>query len=327
MREKLAILPLCLLLTPIAAAHTITPLILNVNRELKIVAAYPLEVKYSSWVRIVFDVTSTANVTVREMRVRLVLVHENGAATLFDGSIVRDKRMPPGHQVQRTVEFQASIPAPRPPVDPFLELYITIDYEVDGEARYYEHKSPISIVARATYSELTAALTEAQKKAQLADQLARQVHELELKLANASGVCAVLNEQVKKLRAENNVLKMQVGALQAVNASLSSRVAQLEAENVALRGELFILREERGGLASKLVNVESSYSALLAELNDLRQKYDTLTTEAANLKTALAAAATAAAALAVFLAVRARPRKSSRAAPLPPPPPPPETPR
>ena len=166
MRSSLITVPLIALVAALAVAQTLTPLTLNVNRELKIIASYPLEVKYSSRVRMVFDVTSTANLTVRELRVRITLVHEGGAATLYDALLIKDKYMPPGHQVQQAIEFQASIPAPRPPVEPFLEMLIIVNYTVDGIPRYFEHKASISIMTRMTYSELTAALAEAQQKAQ-----------------------------------------------------------------------------------------------------------------------------------------------------------------
>ena len=306
------------MLAAVVAAQTPTPLTLNVNRELKIIASYPLEMKYGSWVRIILDVTSMANVTLNDMRVRVVFVHENGVVTLFEGSVIQGKYMPPGYQVQRALEFQVAIPAPRPPVEPFLEMYIVVDYSVDGLARYYEFKAPISIVARATYSELTAALAQAQEKARLADDLSQRVRDLELKLANATGACKVLAEQVAKLSAENNELKLQLGSLRAANTSLSSRVSQLEIENALLKNELASLREEKGSLSSKLVSVESSYSALTGELNSLRQKYEALLAEASNLRVAFAAAAVVALTLAALLALYFRAgRKPMRGAPPP----------
>ena len=299
-------LALLALLAPLAAAQTPTPLTLNVNRELKVLVVYPLEVKYGSWIRMLFDVTSAANVTVGEMRVRVVFVYESGAVVLFDGPIIQGKPMPPGYQVQRAVEFTVAIPAPRPPVEPFLELYITINYTVDGAPRYYELKAPVSIVVRSTYSELVSALAQAQEKAQLADQLAQQVAALEAKLANATGVCALLAQQAQRLSAENTELKLQLGALRAANASLAARVAKLEAENALLRNELAALREERGGLASRLTSVESSYASLSSEYAALRREYEALAAQALALKVALAAAAAAAAALAAYLVLHAR---------------------
>lgn len=317
-RLTLSLLPLVLLVAASVLAQTPTPLVLNVNRDLKIVVSYPLEVKYSSWVRVVFDVTSITNVTVDKFAVRFVLVHDRGSVTLYEALIIQSKAMAPGSQVQRVIEFQASIPAPRPPADPFLELHLIVNYSVGGVVKFLEYKAPITIVPPATYSELQAALSGARQKAELADQLAKQVKTLEIKLANESGKCAVISEQLKSLSSEWNLLKEKVGALQAENIALKNRISKLEEENSALRIEISSLREEKGGLSSRLTSVQDSYAALEAELDSLKQKYESVLAEASTLKVALAVAASTVVALIVLLVLQ----KKSAQRPLPPPPPP-----
>jgi len=81
-RFRVAAAALALLLLPaLASAQTPTPLVLNLDRDLKIIVTYPLEVKYGSTVRVLFDITAMDNVTVNRMWVRFVLVHEGGAVT------------------------------------------------------------------------------------------------------------------------------------------------------------------------------------------------------------------------------------------------------
>lgn len=295
--RRLALVTVVLAVAVLAAAQTPTPLTLNVDRDFKLIATYPLEVKYSSHVRIVLDLTALKNVTIDRLWVRVVLVHETGAVILVDRVLLRTKRLPPGHQYLTTIEFIASIPRPVPPVDPFLELYLTIEYLVNGTPKFFGYKAPISIVARMTYSELTSALADARREAALAAELARRVRELELKLANMSGRCAVLSEQVKKLSSELALLKEKLGMLKAENALLRARVSELEGENVKLRGEVVTLREERGGLASRLTSARESYEAL-------KQSYGALSSEASTLRAALVALAAAVAVLVALLVLR-----------------------
>lgn len=311
-----------LLLPAFAAAQTPTPLVLNLDRDLKIVVVYPLEVKYGSAVRALFDITATDNVTISEVWVRFVLVYDGRSAVLYDQAIVKDKALPAGHQIQIVVSFQAAVPQPRPPVDPFLELYITVKYAADNGTKFFEYKSAPILVPPATYAELSSELAAARQKAALADELAKRVRELELKLANESGKCTVLGGQLENLTREWSALKEKVGGLQAENSALKARVVELESENLRLRQELAALREERGSLSTRLSSTQDVYSATLAELNSLRSKYENLSAEASVLRVALAVAATAAlaAALALFLARR------RSAPPIPPPPPPPQQP-
>lgn len=311
------------MLLPLAAlvlAQTPTPLVLNLDRDLKIIVTYPLEVKYGSAVRVLFDITAMDNVTISKMQVRFVLVHEGGAAVLYDQAIVENKVLPAGYQIQVAVSFQAAVPQPRPPVEPFLELYMTVEYTVDNKTKFFEYKSAPILVPRATYEELSSALAAAQQKAALADQLAQRVRELELKLANESGKCVVLSEQLRNLNSEWSALKEKVGGLQADNSALKARVSELESENLRLQQELAALKEERGSLSSKLSSTQDIYSATLAELNSLRSRYENLSAEAGTLKVALAVTASAAAVLALALALFLAKRRSTQPIPLPPPP-------
>jgi len=320
--EKLwaAAVALALLLLPVLAfAQTPTPLVLNLDRDLKIIVTYPLEVKYGSAVRVLFDITATDDVVISKLRVRFVLVHEGGTAVLFDQAIVENKELPAGYQVQVAVSFQAAVPQPRPPVDPFLELYVTVEYLADNKTKFFEYKSAPILVPRATYAELSSALAEAQQKAALADQLAQRVRELELKLANESGKCAALSEQLRSLSGEWNALKERVGGLQAENSALRARIEELQAENSRLRQELVALREEKGSLSSKLTSTQDAYTAVLAELGSLRSKYESLSAEASTLKVALAVTASAAVVMAAALALLLAKRRGTPPAPPPPP--------
>jgi regulator of replication initiation timing len=320
-RFQVAAAALALLLLPaLVSAQTPTPLVLNLDRDLKIIVTYPLEVKYGSTVRVLFDITAMDNVTVNRMWVRFVLVHEGGAVILYDQAVIENKVLPAGYQVQFVISFQAAVPQPRPPVEPFLELYMTVEYVADNKTKFFEYKSAPILVPRATYEELSSALAVAQQKAALADQLAQRVRELELKLANESGKCVVLSEQLRNLNTEWSALKEKVGGLQAENSALRARVAELESENLKLQQELASLREERGSLSSKLSSTQDVYSATLAELNNLRSRYENLSAEAGTLKVALAVTASAAAVLAVALALFLAKRRNTP--PIPPPPPP-----
>jgi regulator of replication initiation timing len=319
-RFQVAAAALALLLLPaLASAQTPTPLVLNLDRDLKIIVTYPLEVKYGSTVRALFDITAMDNVTIGRMWVRFVLVHEGGAVTLYDQAIVENKVLQAGYQIQVAVSFQAAVPQPRPPVEPFLELYVTVEYTADNKTKFFEYKSAPILVPRATYEELSSALAAAQQKAALADQLAQRVKELELKLANESGKCVVLSEQLRNLNTEWSALKEKVGGLQAENSALRARAAELESENFKLQQELASLREEKGSLSSKLSSTQDVYSATLAELNSLRSRYENLSAEAGTLKVALAVTASAAAVLAVALALFLAKRRNTP--PIPPPPP------
>ncbi len=309
-----------LLLPALAMAQTPTPLVLNLDRDLKIIVTYPLEVKYGSTVRVLFDITAMDNVTIGKLWVRFVLVHEGGAVILYDQAIVENKVLPAGYQIQVAVNFQAAVPQPRPPVEPFLELYMTVEYAADNRTKFFEYKSAPILVPRATYEELSSALAAAQQKAALADQLAQRVRELELKLANESGKCVVLSEQLRNLKTEWSTLKEKVGGLQAENSALKARTAELESENFRLQQELAALKEERGSLSSKLSSTQDIYSATLAELNSLRSRYENLSAEAGTLKVALAVTASATAVLAVALALFLAKRRNAQ--PIPPPPPP-----
>jgi regulator of replication initiation timing len=299
--------------------------VLNLDRDLKIIVTYPLEVKYGSTVRVLFDITAMDNVAVNRMRVRFVLVHEGGAVVLYDQAVIENKVLPAGYQLQFAISFQAAVPQPRPPVDPFLELYMTVEYVADNKTKFFEYKSAPILVPRATYGELSSALAAAQQKAALADQLAQRVRELELKLANESGKCAVLSEQLKSLSGDWSALKEKLGGLQAENSALRARVEELESENSRLRQELVALREERGSLSSKLTSAQDAYSAALAELNSLRSKYESLSAEAGTLRVALAATVAALAATAALALLLAKKRGAPPA--LPPSPPPQPAPR
>ncbi|ABL78400.1 hypothetical protein [Thermofilum pendens] len=296
----LAALLALLVVSAYVSAQTPTPMTINVNRDLKVIATYPLEVKYGSWARLVLDVTALKNVTVNKLRVVIVLVYESGEAVLVDRVLLQGKQMPAGYEYQATIEFQVAVP--QPPVEPFLELYLVLDYSVNDTARYFEYKAPIAMAPRATYGELSAALAEAQRKAYEADRLAEQVSQLsqrvrslEIALANESGKCSALGEQLRSVSSEWGALKEKAGALKAENDALKARVSELESENARLRSELASLKEEKGSLASRLTSVQESYQSLLTELGSLRQKYESLSFVASALQAALVALAAVAA--------------------------------
>lgn len=296
-----AIVLALLLLSLVARAQVPTPLILRLDRDLKIIVTYPLEVKYGSTVRVFFDITAMNNVSFCNISVRFVLVHEGGSAVLYDRLIVENKMLQAGQQIQVEISFPATVPQPRPPIDPFLELYITVDYVANNKTKSFEYKSAPILVPRTTYAELSSTLANIQQKAALADELAKRVKELELKLADESGKNAVLSEQLKSLSSDWSILKEKIGGLQAENSVLKTRVMELENENYKLQQELASLREEKGNLYSKLTSTQSVYSTTLTEFANLRNKYESLSAEVTTLKIALAVVASTAVALAIAL--------------------------
>lgn len=324
MRVKLVALPLvvALLAATLAAAQPPTPLVLRCGDEVKVVAVYPLEVKYGSWARVVLDLTALRNITVGEFRVKVVLVTERGSAVLLDRKLLTGLSMARGDELQWTLEFQAAVP--QPPVEPFLELYLYLSYSVNATARVLEYKAPITIVPPQTYSELSSALASAQAKAALADQLSKQLEDLKARYAAEANRSALLASELQRARAENAELRARLEALLAENSylranisALLSQVARLSSENSALRAEVSSLQEQLASLRSQHSMLQSQYSAAAGELQLLRGTYEKLLSESSLLKGVLAALAAA------LLAVGVVKWGARRKASLPPPPPPP----
>lgn len=309
------------LLTLTALAQPPTPLVLRTD-EVKIVAVYPLEVKYCSWTRIVLDLTALANLTVHEFRVRVVLVTERGSFTLLDRKLLANANLSRGRELQWSVEFQASVPQP-PPVDPFLELYLYVDYTAGAGRRVLEYKSPVTLVPPQTYEELRRALSAAQEKAAQVDKLKGEVSALQQRLSAETNRSAVLASVLSSIQAENAELRKQLQQLTAENGALKANVTLLLSELERLRREEARLLSEKGELERQLASLRgehsglrSQYAALAGELSALRAAYEKLLSESGLLKGLLAALVIAASLAAGFVFVKRR-------KPLPPPPPPP----
>lgn len=327
MKRVVAMAIATLLLSSTAFSQTPTPLSINFDRDFKLIMAYPLEVKYGSRVRVLFDLTALRDALVNTLYVKFVLVHEGGAVTLFEGNLLKLKAFTQGEQYHTSIEFQAAIPAPQPPKDPFIELTVKMNYTVDSTGKFYEYRAPISLVPRLTYAELSDQLAKAQEKAKLADALAAELSNTKLRLANESGRASALSDVVSKLMAENKALANRIselteriGALESENSALKAERESLRRELETLKSENAALREERSGLSSRLTNIEDLYSLATKELESLRKEYDRVLAESNNLKIGLAVTLTAFAA--ALAAVILRGRRISGGRPLPPPPPP-----
>ena len=324
MRTKLVVLSLAVALLAAAlsaAAQPPTPLVLRYSDEVKVIAVYPLEVKYGSWARIVLDLTALQNITVEELRAKVVLVTERGSAALLDRKLLAGHSMARGDELQWTLEFQAVVP--QPPVEPFLELYLHLSYSVNGTPRVLEYKAPITIVPPQTYSELSSALASAQAKAALADQLSRQLEDLKAKYAAEANKSALLASELQAARAENAELRARLAELLAENGYLKanvsfllSQLARLSSENAALRAEVGALREQLASLRGQHTTLQDQYSMAMGELQLLKTAYERLLSESNLLKGLLVALA---AALLLWSAAKLR---ASRRSPPPPPPPP-----
>ncbi|MEM2217861.1 MAG: hypothetical protein QW731_05725, partial [Thermofilaceae archaeon] len=212
--KKLVIAVITMLfISNIAISQTPTPLSINFDRDFKLVMAYPIEIKYGSRVRVVLDLTALRDAFVNTLYVKFVLVHENGAVTLFERSLLGPKDFTQGEQYHTSIEFQAAIPTPQPPKDPFIELTVKMNYTVDSTEKFYEYRASISLVHRLTYAELSDQLAKAQEKAELADKLAVELNNLKLKLANESGRASALSNVVNDLMAEHKALINRISEL------------------------------------------------------------------------------------------------------------------
>lgn len=306
-----------------AWAQPPTPLVIRLE-DVKLVAVYPLEVKYGSWTRILLDLTALANMTVKEVRARVVLVTERGAFTLLDRRLLANVNLTQGQQLQWSLEFQASIPQP-PPVEPFLELYITADYTTHQGRRVLEYKSPVTLVPQLTYEELYRAYAAAQAKAAQADQLQRELSVLQQRLAAETNKSSILSSVLQVLQAENAELRRRVELLVSENSALRANLSILGSELAKLRETAQRLLAERGDLESRLASLSGEhtrlrdqYTMVLSELGALRSSYERLLSESGLLKGILASLVVAAAFLTVYYFKRRRPSPP----PLPPPPPP-----
>ncbi|MEM1516516.1 MAG: hypothetical protein QXU91_07865 [Thermofilum sp.] len=304
-----------------ALAQPPTPLVLR-TAEVKIVAVHPLEVKYGSWTRIILDFTALANISVSELRARVVLVTERGSFTLLDRKLLSKANLSRGQELQWSLEFQASAPQP-PPVEPFLELYLYVNYTVNGEKRVLEHKSPVTLVPPQTYEELQRALAAAQEKAAQADKLRGELSSLQQKLSAETNRSALLASMLSSFQAENAELRKQVQQLAAENGALKANLTLLLSELERLRREQARLVSEKSELERQLASLagehsglRSQYAALAVELNALRAAYEKLLSETGLLRGVLAILAVAALLAAGFTFAKRR-------KPLPPPPPPP----
>ena len=326
MRVKLVLLSLAVAL--LAAAHTAaaqppTPLVLKYSDEVKVIAVYPLEVKYGSWARVVLDLTALQNITVEELRVKVTLRTERASAALLDRKLLAGQSMAKGDELQWSLEFQVAVP--QPPVDPFLELYLYLRYSVDNASRVLEYKAPMALVPPQTYSELLSALASAQAKAALADQLSKQLEDLKARHAAETNKSALLASELQSARAENARLRARLEELLAENSYLKANVsallaqlARLSSENSALRAEVGSLQEQLAGLKGQHGMLQNQYSMTMGELQQLKSAYEKLLSESGTLRGLLAALAATLLAWAVVKWVVRR-----RASPPPPPPPPP----
>ncbi|RLF01933.1 MAG: hypothetical protein DRK00_10690, partial [Thermoprotei archaeon] len=208
----------------LAATSTAPPLAVNLDGNLKLVLAYPLEVKYGSWVKVYLDLTAMEDVVVEELRVRFVLIHERGCSTIFDRVLVESKPLARGEQYQANIAFRVVVP--RPPLEPLLQLCIELRYTVNSSLRYFEYKAPAAVVPYCTYEELSQQLEEALEKASLADELAGEVEELRVEVANLTGRCEALEEVLDTMSAERASLVKRIGELQAEKGALESRVRE-----------------------------------------------------------------------------------------------------
>ena len=270
---------------------------------MKLVLAYPLEVKYGSWVKVNLDLTAMEDVVVEELRVKFVLIHERGSTTLLDELLLESTPLARGEQYQADVVFRVSVP--RPPVEPVLQLYIKLSYMVNSSSRYFEYKAPIALVPYCTYEELSRQLEEALERASLADELADEVEELKVELANLTGRCETLEEVLSKVNAEKMRLAERVEELQAEKGALENRVEELEMEINKLRLENERLREERSGLNLKLSDMQGRYSSLSSELESLKWEYRQLVDEYARALEEIGFLKTVATALAACIVVGA----------------------
>ncbi|RLF05757.1 MAG: hypothetical protein DRK00_03570 [Thermoprotei archaeon] len=298
------------LLAAVAAAQIPTPLSLKVDGDLEVAAVYPLEVKYGSWARVVIEVRAFRNLTVNELRVKLVLVHERGRATLVDRIVLKNETMAAGERREVDVGFRATAPAA--PLEPFIEMRLTLSYAVNEAAKHVEYRASIAVAPRQTYAELRRQLEEALEKASLVDELKDEVEELRLKLANESGRCSILSEQLEALKAEAASLREELASLRTEASLLRDMISRLEEENRKLRAENAALREERRGLSSRLASVQDSYELLAERLSELRGEYERLLAECTALKAGLAAATVLAVALAAALVYPWARRRLSR---------------
>lgn len=305
--------PVCVvpaLMAALVIAEVPTPLLLDVDGDLGITAVYPLEVKYGSWARAVFRVTAFRELTVLKLRVRLILVYERGSAVLADRVLLENESMAAGERRDAALRFRASIPTAT--VEPFIEMRLTLEYAVNGSTRHIEYKAPIALVPRQTYAELRRQLEEARRNASLVDELVKELESLKLRLANESGRCSALSEQLEALSAEAASLREEVGNLRAEAALLRDRISRLEEENRRLRAENSALREERSGLSSKLASMQDSYELLIAQMSELRKECERLAAESSALKIALVVAAVLASALSCILAYQWVKRRAGR---------------
>lgn len=328
MRNLVIIVIVTLLLSNVAISQTPTPLSINFDRDFKLIMAYPLEIKYGNRVRVVLDLTALRDAFVNILYVKFVLVHENGAVTLFERNLLRLEDFAQGEQYHTSIEFQAAIPTPQPPRDPFVELTVKINYTVDSTEKLYEYRASISLVHRLTYAELSDQLAKAQEKAELADKLAAELNSLKLKLANESGKASALSNVVNDLMAERKVLinriselTGRIGALENENSALKAELESLGKELDRLKSENAALREERSGLSSRLTNIEDLYSLATKELSNLKKEYDKVLAESNNLKIGLAATLTAFAVALIAMILHKIGFSTSRKR-IPPPPPP-----
>ncbi len=320
MKKVVATAFVTLLLSCTAFSQTLTPLSINFDRDFKLIMAYPLEVKYGSRVRVILDLTALRDALVNTLYVKFVLVHEGGSVTLFEGTLLKFKAFTQGEQYHTSIDFQAAIPAPQPPRDPFVELTMKMNYTVGTTEKFYEYRASISLVPRLTYTELTDQLARAQEKAKLADALAAELSNIRLKLANESGRASALSGVVNELMAENKALSNRIGMLESENSALKAELESLRKELETLRSENAALREERSGLFSRLTNIEDLYSLATKELASLKKEYDKVLAESNNLKIGLAITLTAFAATLIAVILRRKGFGSGKRLPPPPPP-------
>jgi uncharacterized phage infection (PIP) family protein YhgE len=282
-RWKLVALALfaSLLYGQLALGQAPTPMIFNIDRDIKIMVAYPLEVKYGSNVRVLFDIVAMRDVNISAIHVKYVLVYESGSRVVYESDIVANRCMPAGSEKQVEINFQAAIPQP-PPVEPFLELYLTVQYAVGNTSRFFEYKSAPIIVPRSTYQELSSALAAAQSKASQADQLAQQVQQLQseneqlkLRLANETSKSAVLSRRLEEALSDAKILRQQLGEKIGENNELRKRLSLLESENSQLRDEVLKLKTEKTALETRLGDLQGAYNSILGELGSLKGRYET----------------------------------------------------
>lgn len=285
---RLAIVALAvLLLTPLlSVAYADEGYIALVeDSNLKISVTYPPEVKVGSCFNLRFQADAFSNMTIDDLRLKVVYYYNGGSEVLYDENLVDSLYVERGWVLTKTISICVSR---HKVVDPFLEARVDAEYQLESlETRELSHEWYMSIVREETYEELQEELESANEKV---ESLERQVDELLEEIDALMARLDDLQEQFSELNTSHQTLLENYNSLQDQYNKLEEKYNELNEEYRQALVEYERLRTQHEQLSLTYQQLSSNYQSLLSDhqetlsqlsqlkavYQDLEQRYNEL---------------------------------------------------